>query len=228
MKRVAATLIALSALYPTAARADTTGPTEGETTTTTLTVGGEPVNPADPALPEYQWQIAHGAPGIIYWSKVAHCETRGDWQDHGRFAGGLGIFTQRRFGQRGMGTWERWGGEQFGTHPSHATPLQQIVVANRIAMFGWKATYRDWNGRVERVIQASYYKKPAGFNGWGCIKQNRSGPLRKNRYLNPARFERNRARYWRNAEPYTTHNITLWRMNTPRWAWDRIPHEYLR
>lgn len=226
MKRVAATLIALSVLYPTAARADSTGPTEGEPSP--VVIGKETIAADDPAWPEFLWQINHGAPGIPYWSRVAKCETNSDWDDHGTWAGGLGIFTAKRFSQPGSGTWERWGGEQFAQRPQGATPLQQIVVANRIAMFGWKVTYRDWNGIHERVVQKTQYKKPAGFNGWGCIKQHRNGKKRGQWHinLNPARFERNRARYWAtNQPPYTTHQLVLHKMNIPGWAYNKYPNQ---
>lgn len=192
-----------------------------------IVIEGIEISPNDPAWAEFQWQIDHGAPGVPYWSRVAKCETGRDWKDHGTWAGGLGIFTAKRFAQEGSGTWERWGGEQFGLRPQDATPLQQIVVANRIAMFGYRVTYRDWNGYHERVVQKNQWKKPAGFNGWGCIKQHRNGRKKGVWHinLNPTRFERNRAAYWQNPVPYMIHEVVLPKMNIPGWARNKYPNQ---
>lgn len=93
-----------------------------------------------------------------YWEKIAWCETHQDWQNPGRFAGGLGIMTSSKYGERSMGTWERWGGEEFAESPDKATKKQQILVANRISSQGW---YQP-DGK---------YKKPVSFYGWGCAKR---------------------------------------------------------
>lgn len=192
-----------------------------------VVVGTVEIKTTDPAYNEYMWQIEHGAPGAKYWSRVAKCETNSDWDDHGTWAGGLGIYNQARFTYPNSGTWERWGGEQFALHPSKATALQQIVVANRIAMFGWRSTYRDWDGITERVIQKVQYKKPAGFNGWGCIKQHRNGKKKGqwNIDLNPTRFENRRKEYWKNPIPYKTHELVLHKMNIPGWAKNKFKSE---
>lgn len=189
-----------------------------------VVIEGITVDTSSDAWAEYLWQIDHGAPGVRYWSRVAKCETGRDWQDHGTWAGGLGIFTAKRFGQEGSGTWERYGGEQFGLRPQDATPIEQIVVGNRIAMFGYAATYRDWNGNVERVIQKHQWKRPSGFNGWGCIRIQRQGRKHGQWYinLNPTRFEKARTAYWRrDPAPYMIHEVTLARKNIPRWAWNK-------
>lgn len=194
-----------------------------------ILIDGVKIDPNDPAWPEYEWQRKHGGATIKYWNDVALCETRRDWKDHGHYSGGLGIFTAKYFNKRGMGTWERWGGEQFAQRPKGATPLQQIVVANRIAMFGWKATYRQWNGKHQRVVQAQYYKKPVGFNGWGCIKMHRTNKSGGKGWLNPSRWEANRVEYWRNdVPPYMTHEIKLRSLGVPRYAYERFPASYLK
>lgn len=189
-----------------------------------IDLAGLQIRADDPAWDEYRWQIEQGGAPAAYWVRVAKCETRGNWHNGGRWSGGLGIYNQARFTHPNSGTWERWGGEQFALKPEKASPLQQIVVANRIAMFGWRVTYRDWGPISERVIQKVQYKQPAGFNGWGCIKQHRNGkqPGRWHINLNPTRFERARDRYWATDQPpYRTHEITLPRMNIPRWAYER-------
>lgn len=187
-------------------------------------ISGVIISPNDPAWPEFRWQRAHGAPPIKFWEKVAHCETRQDWQNSGTWAGGLGIYTRGHFPDgNGMGTWERWGGEQFAKHPSNATPLQQIVVANRIAMFGFEAKFRRWDGRQMRVRLKHYKKRPVGFNGWGCIKQRRNGS--KYGTINPSKYE---ARRNRGLPVYMVHRIQLPDLNIPNYAWDRVPHSQLR
>lgn len=218
MKRFLVIAVLATGLYtsPVNANSDTT------------TIDGIVISNSDSAWDEYNWQIANGAPGIVYWNRVAKCETGRDWKDTGTWAGGLGIFTAKRFAQEGSGTWERWGGEQFALRPQGATPLQQIVVANRIAMFGWKVTYRDWNGIHERVVQKTQYKKPSGFNGWGCIKHHRNGKKPGQWYinLNPTRFEKNRSKYWKNNRPpYKLHKVVLHRIDIPTWARNKYPND---
>lgn len=182
-------------------------------------ISGIEIAPDDPAWPEYRWQRQHGAPPIDYWETIAHCETRQNWRNGGRWAGGLGIMTAKTFPERGMGTWERWGGEMFAPRPDHATPLQQIVVANRIAMFGWDAAFRRWDGRAQRVRLKRYAKNPAGFRGWGCIS-NRID-LRSH---NPARFEQRRPR------PRLVYQIVQLTvpLGVPRWAEQRLPANRLK
>lgn len=130
--------------------------------------------------------------------------------------------TAKKFPEQGMGTWERWGGEQFAPRPDLATPLQQIVVANRIAMFGWESKFRRWDGRAMRVREKHYVKNKTGFNGWGCIKMRRNG----SRYggINPTRFE---DRTPRPRITYKVYELTV-PLNVPRYAWDRIPHKWLK
>lgn len=218
LKRTLTLAIAISTLYPVAAVANETPPPPVEQ----FTISGVVIHPTDPAWAEFRWQRRHGAPPVKFWEQVAHCETRQDWNDPGRYAGGLGIMTAKRFPKQGMGTWERWGGEQFAPRPDKATPLQQIVVANRIAMFGWEAKFRRWDGRAMRVREKHYVKARVGFNGWGCIKMRRNG----SRYgtLNPSRFERATPR------PRITYRVFRLTVphNIPRYAWTRIPHSLLR
>ena len=58
------------------------------------------------------------------WSKVAWCETHGNWGHQGRtFEGGLGILAIN---------WTYYGGTQYAPHAWMATPEQQVVVAMRI------------------------------------------------------------------------------------------------
>lgn len=123
-------------------------------------------------------------PTEAFWDRLAYCETRndqthpyGNWQNGGRFAGGLGIMTEGTFakgvlGQGNMGTWERWGGEEFAPSPDKATREQQIIVANRIAIEGWKTTVDRGVEFAQRKGVPRYYeydKSPVGFGGWGAL-----------------------------------------------------------
>ena len=101
-------------------------------------------------------------PSIKYWKKVAQCETSQDWQDGGNWGGGLGIATS---------TWKAYGGQEFASHPSKATVLEQIVVANRIAVFGYQ-TKDEFMTVEDRTNNTPFFRTAVGFNGWGCIKNN--------------------------------------------------------
>ncbi len=113
-------------------------------------------------------------PSLAYWAAVATCETGADWQDRGTWAGGLGIYTKGRFRDSNMGTWERFGGEQFAPHPAQATIIEQVVVANRIAVFGWSTLVKRKDGSLY------VWDRPAvGLNGWGCVRNNKYLDIRK-------------------------------------------------
>jgi hypothetical protein len=108
-------------------------------------------------------------PSIKYWKKVAQCETGGDWQDKGNWGGGLGIAES---------TWKGYGGQEFAPHPSQATVLEQIIVANRISTFGYQ-TKNEYRTLDDRINRRPFFRDPVGFTGWGCIKNNK--------YLRPTR-----------------------------------------
>lgn len=97
-----------------------------------------------------EWFQNHHHPSAKYWDKVAQCETHSNWKDKGNFAGGLGIATT---------TWRNYGGYQFANHPSRATRVEQIRVANRVAVRGF-------------IRKDGSFQLPAGFGGWGCIRNN--------------------------------------------------------
>jgi hypothetical protein len=82
-----------------------------------------------------------------YWKRMAQCETGGNWQNGGRYSGGLGIFAE---------AWAAWGGLEFAPTPALATPAQQIEIANRISTQGWK--------KADGTTVA-----PEGFTRWRCL-----------------------------------------------------------
>ena len=100
-------------------------------------------------------------PSIQYWKKVAQCETHSNWQDGGNWGGGLGIARS---------TWKGYGGHEFASHPSKATMLEQIVVANRVAIFGYQT--KEFTTLDDRLNNKPFYRPAVGFYGWGCIKNN--------------------------------------------------------
>ena len=134
----------------------------------------------DVALPELGLQMLDPrVPPIAYWLRVAQCETNSDWKNSGKFAGGLGIYTVGKFRDALMGTWEHFGGEDFALHPSGATMVQQIVIANRIAIFGYKTVVNRGAVKAKRMGVPQIYvfdKKGVGFMGWGCIKNTVGSP----------------------------------------------------
>lgn len=118
---------------------------------------------------------------VEFWEKLAVCETDSDWANTGRFAGGLGIYTKGKFPHSNMGTWERYGGEEFAPSPDKATKGQQIIVANRISVEGWKTIVtRDADKARRMGVPQTYvwHQKPVGFTGWGCYKSKSTGKYR--------------------------------------------------
>lgn len=123
-------------------------------------------------------------PTMRYWDKVAQCESQGRWDDKGMYAGGLGIYTKGKFLHKHLrygkaGTWEYFGGEEYASSPDRATKIQQIVIANRIALFGYRTQFILPAGLDGALMTFQYNKKPVGFNGWGCIRNTIGKPRHK-------------------------------------------------
>ncbi len=107
-----------------------------------------------------------------FWEEVAVCETNSNWQDGGKWSGGLGIY---------QGTWENWGGEEFAPTPPKATKEEQIIVANRVSTQGYKTIrHRDPKWAKIHGVPVSYVweKEAVGFGGWGCYKSKSTGKYR--------------------------------------------------
>ena len=123
----------------------------------------------------------HAYPTQDFWDKLAQCETAQNWQDGGRWAGGLGIMTSSTFPKRAMGTWERFGGEQFASSPNKATKEEQIIIANRIAVEGYsQLVHRDPDWARRQGVPATYLwdQQAVGLGGWGCYKSKSTGKYR--------------------------------------------------
>lgn len=107
-----------------------------------------------------------------FWEKMAQCETASDWKNRGRWAGGLGIMTVGKIGTSSWGTWEAFGGEEFAPSPDKATKEEQIIVANRISVDGYRTVIRRdaaWAKRKGVPVELEWVKEPVGFGGWGCL-----------------------------------------------------------
>lgn len=106
---------------------------------------------------------------IRYWDSLAKCETGNDWQNDGQWAGGLGIYQR---------TWYEFGGNDYAKRPQDATRTQQIVIANRIALFGyiWKNRYRTWE---DKQAGKGLVKYPVRYFGWGCAALHTGDPCGK-------------------------------------------------
>lgn len=95
-----------------------------------------------------------------YWHKMAKCETNSNWKDHGKWSGGLGIYTR---------TWIGFGGLEFANKPEFATIEQQIIIANRISTQGYQTT-NVFLTLKDKLENRPHFRNPVGFNGWGCMK----------------------------------------------------------
>lgn len=130
------------------------------------------------------WQRVYfrmGAPAK-YWLSVAACENGNNindinWRQTGIEAGGLSIQHNGKFGEPNMGVWEQYGGEQFADSPDKATMDEQIIVANRIAITGFKKLVM--NKYSTEYGRASYKRDPIGFKLWSCVNSKKVKPYHK-------------------------------------------------
>jgi hypothetical protein len=132
----------------------------------------EPLSPSVREIP---------LPTEEFWDKLAWCETHQDWQNGGQWAGGLGIYTRSEFPKSDMGTWERWGGEEFAPSPDKATREQQIIIANRVAVLGWSKEMTRTPEQAERMgvpINWTWDRPPSGFKGWGALHCATNSPIK--------------------------------------------------
>ena len=106
--------------------------------------------------------------GGKFIERLAWCETHGDWKNGGNWAGGLGIARS---------TWTNFGGGRFASTPDRATKEEQIIVANRIALWGY--TRRD--GR---------FVYPVGLGGWGGLSCALPARLVRRRIAHSLAFSR--------------------------------------
>ena len=124
--------------------------------------------------PELQAQLRTKRAGSIkFWEAVSWCETNHDWDNGGYYAGGLGIAKS---------TWEGYGGRQFAPTAKTATKEEQIIVANRIAFFGFQ-TKRVYRTLEDRQNNKPYFRPAQGWRnmkqwGKGCVNWKTRKPHR--------------------------------------------------
>ena len=144
----------------------------------------------EPAVLELQAQMkVRGTMPPAYWRDVAQCETAGNWKDHGKWGGGLGIY---------LGTWRRFGGREFASHPAEASVHEQMIVANRIAVLGYQ-TKNDYMTLDDKLNNRPYFRPRSGFFGWGCIANNH--------YLHPKTWRDNNRTEWRRGKRNVLHPL---------------------
>jgi hypothetical protein len=145
--------------------------------TTTTTVPTSLVHTASiaPVHPELKAQLMSRKGGSVkFWESVAWCETNHDWDDGGYYAGGLGIAKV---------TWVGYGGRQFAPTAKTATKEEQIIVANRIAFFGFQ-TKNQFRTLEDKTNNKPFFRPAVGWKsmtkwGRGCTNWRTRKPLRE-------------------------------------------------
>jgi hypothetical protein len=132
------------------------------------------IESTDTMHPELAQQLKSRKGGSIrFWEAVAWCETNHDWDDHGHFAGGLGMAKS---------VWVNYGGRQFASTPQKATKQQQIIIANRVAFFGFQ-TKNIYRTLEDRQNNKPYFRPAVGWKrlknwGRGCVNWETRKPSR--------------------------------------------------
>lgn len=106
------------------------------------------------------------------WARVAKAESNGDWSNadtgHNGHYGGL---------QFSPSTWAAYGGLQFADRPDHATPDQQMIVADRTAFTGWQGTPPQGLGAWETITNGSVKTASKGLHVTGGTPGKDSVPI---------------------------------------------------
>lgn len=124
--------------------------------------------------PELRAQLRTKRAGSVkFWEAVSWCETNHNWNDGGYYAGGLGIAKS---------TWEGFGGRQFAPTAKTATKEEQIIVANRIAFFGFQ-TKRQFRTLEDKENNRPFFRPAVGWRnmtkwGKGCVNWRTRKPAR--------------------------------------------------
>lgn len=125
----------------------------------------------DPAYKEWVWQQKHGGLSSSYMNAIGFAETGDAWKgigpkwrnrvktEDGWMGGGLAIED---------GAWDDYGGTHFAKTANLATALQQMVVKNRMAVFGWIKKYAVGNKNFP--AGATAYNPPLGTGGHSFMR----------------------------------------------------------
>lgn len=149
---------------------------EASTTTVVTTVPAHSVHTTSISTvhPELQAQLKTKKAGSVrFWEAVSWCETNHNWNDGGYYSGGLGM---------AQSVWVNYGGKQFASRPPKATKEEQIIVANRVAFFGFQ-TKRVFATLEDRENNQPYFRPAVGWRSmkkWGgnCVNWRTRKPLR--------------------------------------------------
>lgn len=124
--------------------------------------------------PELAMQLRTRKAGSIkFWEAVSWCETNHDWQNSGFYAGGLGM---------AQSAWQGFGGWDFAKSPKNATKEEQIIVANRLAFFGYQ-TKRVFKTLDDKLNDKPFFRPAIGWrssSNWGknCVNWRTRKPVR--------------------------------------------------
>lgn len=124
--------------------------------------------------PELVTQLKSKKAGSIkFWEAVSWCETNHNWENSGYYAGGLGI---------AQSAWKGYGGWEFAKTPKKATKEEQIVVANRIAFFGYQTT-DEYITFDDKQNNTPFFRPAQGWKnmtkwGRGCVNWKTRKPAR--------------------------------------------------
>ena len=134
--------------------------------------------------PELKAQLKSKKGGSIkFWEAVSWCETNHEWDNGGYYAGGLGIAKS---------TWVGYGGRQFAPTAKTATKEEQIIVANRIAFFGFQ-TKKQFRTIEDKQNNKPFFRPAVGWKsmtkwGKGCVNWRTRKPARE-RYTENGMYE---------------------------------------
>ena len=124
--------------------------------------------------PELAMQLRTRKAGSIkFWEAVSWCETNHDWNNSGYYAGGLGM---------AQSAWQGFGGWDFARSPKNATKEEQIIVANRLAFFGYQ-TKRVFKTLDDKLNNTPFFRPAIGWrssSNWGkhCVNWKTRKPAR--------------------------------------------------
>jgi len=163
---------------------DAAGVKTGGDSSTTSTSAVSVINPAvqnkvnvmavSTMHPELVVQLRSKKGGSIkFWEAVSWCETNHNWENGGYFSGGLGM---------AQSVWEGYGGRQFASRPPKATKEEQIIVANRMAFFGYQ-TRNVFRTLDDKLNNRPFFRPAVGWrnsSNWGrtCVNWKTRKPTR--------------------------------------------------
>lgn len=188
---VSAVLLTTATISPVSATAKPKNPSTSSTSPADTSVRDRNIHTMNVGTihPELAKQLRTKKAGSVkFWEAVAWCETNHNWENGGYFAGGLGM---------AQSVWQNYGGRQFASRSSKATKEEQIIVANRVAFFGFQ-TKGVYLNLEDKANKKPFFRPAVGWRnltkwGKGCVNWKTRKPLR-DRYTEAGRAEWNKSR----------------------------------